>query len=158
MITNQVFICCAALMLAWSVGAGEKAAPAKGVEANAADAKAQQGVWKPVNATLGGTRLPPQAIGGITLKLDGDKYEVTVAGEGQDKGTCRLDANASPKRMVITGVEGPNKGKTFPAIYEFKDADTLRICYDLSGAAHPAEFASGAGTKIYLVTYARQKH
>ena len=58
--------------------------------------------------------------------------------------------------MTITGTEGPNQGKTFPAIYELK-GDTLRICYDLSGAKRPTEFKSIAGTRLYLVTYNRKK-
>jgi uncharacterized protein (TIGR03067 family) len=58
--------------------------------------------------------------------------------------------------MIITGTEGPNIGKTYPAIYELK-GDLLRICYDLSGVKHPTEFKSIAGTKLYLVTYNRKK-
>jgi uncharacterized protein (TIGR03067 family) len=57
--------------------------------------------------------------------------------------------------MTITGTEGPNYGKTFPAIYELK-GDTLRICYDLSGTKRPTEFKSVAGTRLYLVTYHRK--
>ena len=72
-----------------------------------------------------------------------------------DRGTYTLDSDAKPKGMTITGTEGPNRGKTFPAIYEL-NGDTLRICYDLSGAKRPTEFKTSAGTKLYLVTYNRQ--
>lgn len=58
--------------------------------------------------------------------------------------------------MTVTGTEGPNQGKKFPCIYELQ-GDTLRICYDLSGAKRPTEFKSVAGTKLYLVTYARKR-
>jgi uncharacterized protein (TIGR03067 family) len=58
--------------------------------------------------------------------------------------------------MDITGTEGPNKGKTILAIYEITD-DTLRICYDLSGKARPTEFKTTKGTKLFLVTYNREK-
>ena len=58
--------------------------------------------------------------------------------------------------LKITGVKGPNAGKTFPAIYELT-ADTLRVCYDLSGKKRPTEFATKPGTKLYLVTYKRKK-
>ena len=58
--------------------------------------------------------------------------------------------------MAITGMDGPNRGGTFPAIYEFK-GNTLRICYDLSGAKGPTEFKSTAGTRLYLVTYRRKR-
>ena len=59
-----------------------------------------------------------------------------------------------PKGMTVKGSEGPNKGKSFPAIYELS-GDTLRICYDLSGTKRPTEFKSTAGTKLYVVTYKR---
>ena len=58
--------------------------------------------------------------------------------------------------LAITATAGPDSGKTFPAIYELK-GDTLRICYDLSGAKSPTEFKSIAGTKLYAVTYNRKE-
>ena len=58
--------------------------------------------------------------------------------------------------MIIVGIDGPNKGRTFPAIYELTE-DTLRICYDLSGAKRPTDFKAPAGTKLYLVTYLRKQ-
>ena len=53
--------------------------------------------------------------------------------------------------MTVNGIEGPNKGKSFPAICELS-GDTLRICYDLSGTNRRTEFNSNAGTKLYVVT------
>ena len=91
----------------------------------------------------------------ISLKLENGKYEVFV-GANPDRGTYTVDATSKPKSITVTGTEGPNQGKTFPAIYELK-GDTLRICYDLSGAKRPTEFKSIAGTKLYLVTYQRKK-
>ena len=73
-----------------------------------------------------------------------------------DKGTYTLDTTTKPKSITITGTEGPNNGKTYPAIYELK-GDTLRICYDLSGAKRPTEFKSIAGTRLYLVDYNRKR-
>jgi len=119
------------------------------------DAKAVQGSWKPVKAELAGQPLTDAVLKSISLRLDNGKYEVLVGGE-PDKGTYTLDFASKPKSMTITGTEGPNRGKTFPAIYELKD-DTLRICYDLSGAKRPTEFKSVAGTRLYLVTYNRKK-
>ena len=58
--------------------------------------------------------------------------------------------------MDITGTEGPNKGKTFLAVYEL-DGDTLRICYDLSGKSRPTEFKTTEGTQLFLVSYKREK-
>jgi uncharacterized protein (TIGR03067 family) len=119
------------------------------------DAKAIQGNWEPVKAELAGQSMSDALLKSISLKLDSGKYEVFVGNE-PDRGTYILDVTSQPRGMVITGTEGPNNGKTFPAIYELK-GDTLRICYDLSGAKRPTGFATVAGTKLYLVTYHRKK-
>ncbi|MEI9863215.1 MAG: TIGR03067 domain-containing protein [Limisphaerales bacterium] len=117
------------------------------------DAKTIQGNWKPDQAELAGQPMPEVVLKTISLKLDNGKYEVFV-GEHPDRGTYTIDT--ATKSITVTGTEGPNHGKTFPAIYELK-GDTLCICYDLSGAKRPAEFKSVAGTKLYLVTYHRKK-
>jgi uncharacterized protein (TIGR03067 family) len=122
---------------------------------NSADIKALQGSWQPVQAELGGKPMPDEVLKTIVLKIDGNDWLVTVAGS-PDQGTWTLDSSAKPKSMTITGVKGPNAGKTFPCIYELK-ADTLRVCYDLSGAKRPTEFKTAAGTQLYLVTYTRKK-
>jgi uncharacterized protein (TIGR03067 family) len=119
------------------------------------DAGTIQGKWKPVQAELAGQPMSDELLKIISLKLDHGRYEVFVADE-PDRGTYAIDDSATPKAMTVTGTEGPNQGRTFPAIYELA-GDTLRICYDLSGARRPTEFKSVAGTKLYLVTYARRK-
>jgi uncharacterized protein (TIGR03067 family) len=119
------------------------------------DDLAIRGNWTPARADLGGQPMAEAVLKSIRLKLDSGKYEVFV-GDKPDKGTYRLDSASKPKGMTITGTEGPNQGKTFPAIYELK-GDTLRICYDLSGAKRPTEFKSIAGTRLYLVTYHRRQ-
>jgi len=119
------------------------------------DAKGIQGNWKPATAELAGQPMSVDILKVISLKLDNGKYEVFV-GEHPDRGTYTIDSTTQPKSMTVAGTEGPNQGKTFPAIYELK-GDTLRICYDLSGAKRPTEFKSVAGTKLYLVTYQRKK-
>jgi uncharacterized protein (TIGR03067 family) len=122
------------------------------------DAKALQGIWIPVKAELGGQPMPDAVLKTITLDLHQSQYEVTVTGEPEpDQGTWTLDTAAKPKGMMINGVKGPNAGKSFPAIYELK-ANTLRVCYDLSGAKRPTEFKTSAGTKLYLAPYSRKTH
>jgi uncharacterized protein (TIGR03067 family) len=119
------------------------------------DAKAVQGSWTPARAELAGQPVADDVLKIISLKLENGKYEVFV-GDKPDRGTYTIDSTTKPKSMTITGTEGPNNGRTYPAIYELK-GDTLRICYDLSGAKRPTEFKSSAGTKLYLVTYNRKK-
>jgi uncharacterized protein (TIGR03067 family) len=151
---KQTFILILAAVLPLTMHAADKQA--------AGDAKTnattQDGVWKPIAAVLGGVRLPDSALKAITLKITGTNYEVTVEGEQHsDKGTRTLDTTTTPKRITIKSTEGANKGKTFLAIYEMKNADSMRVCYDLSGTDFPKEFKAPKGTQLYLVGYRRQK-
>jgi uncharacterized protein (TIGR03067 family) len=138
-----------------SIGVALAAAMSAFTADSVSDAKAVQGSWLSATAELAGRPMPDSVRKSISLKLENGKYEVFV-GEHPDRGTYTIDADTTPKSMTISGIEGPNHGKTFLAIYELK-GDTLRICYDLSGAKRPAEFKSVAGTKLYLVTYHRKK-
>lgn len=119
------------------------------------DVEALRGSWVPAKAELGGQPMNDAVLKSISLKLDNGRYEVFV-GDEPDRGIYTIDPATMPKSMTVTGTEGPNNGRTFPAIYELKD-DTLIICYDLSGAKRPTEFKSVAGTRLYLVTYKRKK-
>jgi len=120
------------------------------------DARALQGTWVPVQGEVGGKSMPEAVVKAIALKLSGEGYVVTVTGAPEpDEGTWKLDTAATPKGMTITGLKGPNAGKTFPAIYELT-GDTLRICYDLSGVKRPEGFRTSPGTQLFLVTYRRK--
>jgi uncharacterized protein (TIGR03067 family) len=127
--------------------------PARGDEK--AELKKLEGTWLPSAGEIGGRKLPDEQIKAIKLVIADGKYTVTVSGQ-DDKGTLKVDANAKPATMDIVGTEGPNTGKTFPAIYELA-GDTLKICYALEGKDRPSKFETQAGTALFLVTYKRQK-
>jgi len=118
------------------------------------DIKLLQGTWIPAKAELGGRSMSDEVLKTISLKFEQTNWVVYV-GEHPDKGVYTVETTTKPKSMTITGTEGPNHGRTFPAIYELK-GDSLSICYDLSGAKRPSEFKSVEGTKLYLVTYTRK--
>jgi uncharacterized protein (TIGR03067 family) len=120
----------------------------------AKEAKMVEGTWQLVEGEVGGKAFPPAVTKGIKLELSPGKYVVTA--ESKDEGTVKYLPDTSPKAMEITGTAGPNKGKTFPAIYELK-GDTLTICYDLSGKARPTEFTSKTGTLLFLAKYTKVK-
>ena len=113
------------------------------------------GTWTPTAAELSGEPFPEEVRKTIKLVLAGDKY-TTMVGKTTDMGTFKLYPAKTPKAMDIIGGEGPNKGKTFLAIYELK-GDTLRVCYDLLGKNRPTEFATKKGTPLFFVTYRRMK-
>src|SRR5215207_4091263 len=82
---------------AQSPPASTKPAAAQVDSVTANDAQAQQGIWKPIAAVLGGSRLPSSALEAITLKITGDEYEVTIIGEKEpDKGTVTLETSTTP--------------------------------------------------------------
>jgi uncharacterized protein (TIGR03067 family) len=122
---------------------------------NPKDSDATQGTWLASAAEMGGKPFPDEVRKSIKLTIKDDKYTVMV-GNNPDQGTVKLDPSAKPKAIDITGTEGPNKGKTFLAIYEL-DGDTLKVCYDLSGKSRPKEFKTTEGTLLFLVTYKREK-
>jgi uncharacterized protein (TIGR03067 family) len=122
---------------------------------DAKDGDAIQGAWLPAAAELGGKQFPDEVRKTIKLVVKDDQYTATV-GKAVDQGTLKLNPAAKPKELDITGVEGPNKGKTILAIYE-RDGDTLRICYDLGGKDRPKEFKTKEGSQLFLVTYQREK-
>jgi uncharacterized protein (TIGR03067 family) len=119
------------------------------------DLKALQGSWAPVSGEFAGAEFPDAIIKATKLVIKDGTYLVTV-GKQDDKGTFKLIADKTPKAMDITGTDGPNKGKTFLAIYEL-DGDSLKICYDLSGKERPTEFKTKTETKLFLLTYKRVK-
>ena len=130
--------------------AADKSAAAK------PDTYPQDGVWKPVSATLRGAKLPKVSLNSISLRISGANYEVSVIGEKQpDRGTHTLDEKTTPRRISITSTNGPNKGHTFLGIYEVTDTNSFRVCYDLTGTAFPATFESTSETGYYLVEYRR---
>ena len=123
--------------------------------ADAKDGDAIQGTWLPSSAELAGKKFPDEVRTSMKLVMKDDSYTVTV-GKQVDKGTVKLNPSAKPKAMDITGTDGPNKGKTILAIYEL-DGDTLRVCYDLDGKNRPTKFETKPDTKLFLVTYKREK-
>ena len=118
------------------------------------DLAALAGKWQPTSMELGGHQTPAEQLKNISLTIEGDKYTVAVD-DKIDKGTLKLGKEDKLKTMDIIGTEGPNKGKTYPAIYELQ-GDTLRICYNLDGEKRPTEFKATGG-KMLLIDYKRVK-
>jgi len=119
------------------------------------DVKEMEGTWKPQVAEFAGKPYPQKVLDTMKLVMKGETYLVEVAGK-PDEGRTKLDPAKTPKAIDITGTRGPNKGKTFLAIYELK-GDELEVCYDLGGKSRPTEFATRPDTVLFLVHYRRVK-
>ena len=129
-------------------------------ESKSQDAAKEQakvnGVWTIAEATYEGVFLPPTALAGITLKIEGDTYVVSQEGKETDKGTTKRDITANPKRLTLKGVSGQNKGKTILAIYKLESDGKMRVCYDPEGKAFPKDFKAPEGSARITVLYQRQ--
>ncbi len=126
-----------------------------GDETTRAESVVPDGKWQAVEAELAGKKFPPQAARSIILTIDGEKYLVTTD-EGEDRGTVRYLTDEKPSAMDITGTMGPNKGKTFLAIYKI-EGEKLVVCYDLAGKERPKEFKTEPKSMLFLVTYRKLK-
>lgn len=116
--------------------------------------KSLEGTWVLMTAELGGRKMPDEGFKDTQLVLTEGRYTYQ-----NDHGTFKLAAAEEAKTlkgMDIAGTDGPNKGKTFLAIYELT-GDTLKICYDLAGKTRPTEFTTKAGTMQFLATYKKAK-
>ena len=91
----------------------------------------------------------------VTLAIDGDKY-IAVVGQTTDKGTLGVDGSKSPKTMDITGTEGPNRGMTFPCIFEVKD-DVFTVCYGLDFKTRPTDMTTAEKSNRMVIVYKRKK-
>jgi uncharacterized protein (TIGR03067 family) len=107
------------------------------------------GTWTPVSADLDGAPFAVSGFVGATLKLTADTYQF-----GIDKGLYAVVSSAPPGKMDIRGQEGPNAGRTIPAIYEIS-GDQLTICYQLGKGDRPTEFKSSPASMTLLVHYRR---
>ena len=143
------------LALAMMLGLAGLAQSAEDKKVDKQEIEALEGTWIPESAELAGAMFPDETRKAMKLVLKGDAYTLNI-GPKADKGTVKLFTGKKIKEMDIAGTEGPNKDKTFLAIYEL-DKDTLKVCYDLGGKDRPTEFKTKAETKLFLVTYKREK-
>ncbi|MBL9139097.1 MAG: ThuA domain-containing protein [Verrucomicrobiales bacterium] len=112
------------------------------------------GRWSIEAAELNGTSIPGETMEAFELALKEGTYEL----KGPDlsaKGTFTVDAAKSPAAMDVKEVEGPNAGRTIPAIVEWT-ASGMRICYALEGGSRPTAFRTEAGGGQFLASYRRK--
>jgi uncharacterized protein (TIGR03067 family) len=117
--------------------------------------KALTGKWTPASAVLGGKDLPAEALKSTNLVLAKGKYTLTQ-GDQVSEGTFKVDETEVPKTITFVGTKGEHEGKTMYGIYEV-DKTTLKLCFDMTGKAHPVKFESKADSQTFLATYTKSK-
>lgn len=115
------------------------------------------GTWAIQSVEVGGTKFPDEALknfpGPLTIK--GGKWTLK-AGEQQQTGTFTADAGKKPAQMDVKPTDGPNAGKTLPAIYQL-DGDTLKVCYAPPEKERPTAFDTKDKPGYALIVYKREK-
>ena len=107
------------------------------------------GWWIGRAATLGGVRLPANALPGLAMLL----YDPTLY-FGSDVATIDVNRDLSPATIDILITRGPNRWRFIPGILHQQHA-RLRLCLDLAGVDRPWTFHSAPGSRVLLVTYER---
>jgi uncharacterized protein (TIGR03067 family) len=84
-----------------------------------------EGTWDLVYIERDGKPLKVQK--GVQSTYAGGKFVVKNGDKIIVAGSVKLDPAKKPKALDVTYTEGPDKGKSFKAIYE-RDGDTMKFC------------------------------
>jgi uncharacterized protein (TIGR03067 family) len=126
------------------------------------DRERLEGTWVLSSLEINGQVVPltdaktgrPAFVARLAVK--GDRYVLT-AGENRLAMTHRLDPRASPKRIDLTALAGPDKGQTFQGIYKL-EGDAFTVCRPADpGQARPKTFATRPASGLMLGVWKRAR-
>jgi uncharacterized protein (TIGR03067 family) len=115
-----------------------------------------QGHWTLISAERDGKKTPPEDAKKITLTIRGNTFVLRKDSVVISEGSFTLDSTRKPKAIDETITAGPNKGKTFSAIYEIDD-ERHKICFAAAGKERPKEFSAKPGSGHLLQVWKRDK-
>jgi uncharacterized protein (TIGR03067 family) len=122
------------------------------------DLEGLSGTWKFESLSMGGQKLPADAIkkAGFVIK-DGKYTSIDPSGKEDETGTLKLDPDKKPKTIDFEIASGKDKGKKQLGIYKLED-DTCTLCMGFPGGTErPAKFESEKGSKAVLAVLKREK-
>lgn len=108
------------------------------------DLRALEGEWRFADLEVDGQAVPASMRGASRILIDGDRFR-TESPEANYEGVFIIDVEATPKRIDIEFVEGPEAGHWSYGIYELQ-GDRLTFCLGLVGSERPARFATTKGS------------
>lgn len=98
------------------------------------DQKQLQGLWLPTGIEVAGKKLPADAppVKELRILIKGDRLVFNPDHKTQPKREMAftIDPKASPKAIDLSPVDGPRKGKVFPAGIYVLEGDALTVCLD----------------------------
>lgn len=129
-------------------------------QVNAGELKKFQGKWKLVSAEMDGTKVKDEHVNKSMMSVQGTSVRLFVPHQHKDtiaSEFTRIDPAADPHLMSWMRSNGPNAGKTMPAIYRFESPDILQVCFDPTLQKQPEKFGTAAGSGHIWQTWKRVK-
>jgi len=108
------------------------------------DLRALEGEWHFSRLEVDGQPVPASMLGASRILIDGDRFR-SESPEATYEGIFIIDVEATPKRIDIEFVEGPEEGNWSYGVYELQ-GDRLTFCLGLVGSERPARFATETGS------------
>ena len=146
-------------VLALSAGAADDKPGDKPGGADA-DKAALQGTWQTVASEVNGEKEAEDRSKQYQVVLEGDKMTITRDGQTVMKGSYKLDAAQTPRRLDLKIEENPNDadavGKTLEGIYEVKGED-LKWCFAMPDRERPKAFKTEADSGQVFATLKKEK-
>jgi len=106
--------------------------------------RALEGEWRFTGLEIDGAAVPRGTLSQSRILIDGDRFR-SDSPEATYDGTFTIDAEASPRRIDIDFVEGPEAGAQSLGLYELQ-GDALTFCLGLVGSSRPSSFATSPGS------------
>lgn len=106
--------------------------------------RALEGDWRFESLEIDGAAMPAAALTQSRILIDGDCFR-TESPEANYEGVFTIDVDATPPRIDIEFVEGPEAGNWSYGLFEL-DGDEVTFCLGLTGASRPAGFVTSAGS------------
>jgi uncharacterized protein (TIGR03067 family) len=115
-----------------------------------------QGSWGLVSVEVNKQPLTMDQLKAARLVVEGDRYSFTL-GKTHLELTYKLDATKTPRRIDLTVLAGPQKGKTFHGIYKLR-GDTYTVCRPIEpDKGRPTDFATEPDSGLMLVVWKHSK-
>jgi len=116
-----------------------------------------QGTWRVVGMVRNGEAMPDDDLkeAAMSMRFAGD-VATLAKGDLSKDASFTIDETKTPRQIVITPKDGPQKDKPRTNIYEL-NGDKLKLAFRIGddNATPPADFTQGDG--IGMMTLERQK-
>ncbi|MBI3409425.1 MAG: TIGR03067 domain-containing protein [Planctomycetes bacterium] len=149
----SVLLLAPCLLIVASAGGQEKKGEGKD------DLELFQGSWKIVSwATGSENSVPEETLEGWKFIFNKEKYDLKASENNSEDGTFKIDPKAKPKHMELNIKSGNDDGKRQLGLYEFENANKLKICFALPGAEdRPKEIAAKDDPVTMVIILEREK-